>query len=546
MLYNARAYNGMVTAPHRLASEAGISILRKGGNAVQAAVAMAAALCVAYPHMTGLGGDAFWLILPAGTPAADGPDRPPVFIDACGRSALAGSREWFEGKGCQTAPKRGPLSALTMAGAVSGWHQALGVPVRGGNTALTISDLFADAVELAEEGVPVTDSQHVMTTAFLPELRDIPGFARQFLSGGEAPPPGARLRLPLLARTFRQLAAEGLDDFYRGKLAREMAEDLQAAGSPLSLDDFAAHSAGIRDALRLELRCGTVYNCPPPTQGVSSLMILGILERLAARPGVFLDQDDVLVHAVVEATKQAFMVRDAVLADPDRMDCDARTLLEDGRLDALASAVSMRRALPWPCRDGGSLPGGDTVWFGVLDAFGNTVSCIQSIYHEFGSGLVLPRSGITWHNRGLGFRFQPGHANSLAPGRKPFHTLNPALALLRDGRTIAYGTMGGEGQPQTQAAVFARHVLLGKTIQEAVSAPRWLLGRAWGDTSDTLKLEGRFAAGVTERLDTLGHETERLPAWSSLTGHAGMLVRHPDGLLEGASDPRSDGVAACW
>jgi gamma-glutamyltranspeptidase/glutathione hydrolase len=183
---------------------------------------------------------------------------------------------------------------------------------------------------------------------------------------------------------------------------------------------------------------------------------------------------------------------------------------------------------------------------GVIDKNGLAVSFIQSIYHEFGSGVVLPRTGINWQNRGASFSLDPAHLLALKPGKKPFHTLNPAAARLHDGRTMVYGTMGGDGQPQTQAAVFTRHVVFGQPLQTAVTAPRWLLGRTWGHTTDTLKLEQRFPQSVVDSLRARGHEVEVLLPFDETMGHAGALVRHPDGTLEGASDPRSDGGVAAY
>lgn len=547
MIYTARAYKGMVSTPHRLASEAGVAILRKGGNAVEAAVAAAAVLCVVYPHMTGLGGDAVWLIMPA-EPA---PDRQgPVVIDACGRSALAASRAWYESRGQNDIPVRGPLAALTMAGAVSGWDTALKIasawPEGQGRGPLGLEELFADAVGLAEQGYPVSAAQSSTTFSMLAQLEQQPGFARNFLLHGKAPGKGRRLMLPALARTLRRLAQEGLNSFYQGSLAREMAEDLAGAGSPLCLDDFQAHAAVVRQPLSVNAFEATLFNSPPPTQGAASLMILALVERLVKKGNCNLHDEASFVHAVVEATKQAFALRDQYLADPEHMSRSGRSLLEDRLLDELAGRISLDQAAPWPLPGGTANAGSDTVWFGVMDQAGNTVSCIQSIYHEFGSGFVLPGSGVLWHNRGLGFCFEEGTANSLGPGKQPFHTLNPAMALFDDGRFMAYGTMGGDGQPQTQAAVFLRYARLSHPLQGAINEPRWLLGRAWGEKSNTLKVERLFPPELVLRLRTLGHEVETVPAFSSLMGHAGALVRHTDGLLEGAFDPRGDGSAGCW
>jgi oxamate amidohydrolase len=206
----------------------------------------------------------------------------------------------------------------------------------------------------------------------------------------------------------------------------------------------------------------------------------------------------------------------------------------------MVAAVDGEAALPWP-RSG---PSGDTVWMGAIDGEGRAVSFIQSLYWEFGSGVVSPATGVLWQNRGISFALSPRHPNSLAPGRLPFHTLNPALARFDDGRTMVYGTMGGEGQPQTQAAVFARYAWMGQSLQHAVTAPRWLLGRTWGAESTSLKLESRFSDDILAWLRRVGHHIELVEPFSDLMGHAGAVVAHPDGLLEGAADPRSDGAVA--
>ncbi len=186
------------------------------------------------------------------------------------------------------------------------------------------------------------------------------------------------------------------------------------------------------------------------------------------------------------------------------------------------------------------------MWLGAVDARGRAVSFIQSLYWEFGSGVVLPQTGILWQNRGASFALGDRARNRLAPGRKPFHTIQPALARLDDGRVMVYGTMGGDGQPQTQAAIFSRHVHFGQALQSAVTAPRWLLGRTWGAQRANLRLESRFPDDLIDALVAAGHEVELVAPFSEVMGHAGALVRHPSGLIEGAADPRSDGAAAAF
>jgi gamma-glutamyltranspeptidase/glutathione hydrolase len=274
-----------------------------------------------------------------------------------------------------------------------------------------------------------------------------------------------------------------------------------------------------------------------PTQGPISLAILGIAER-AGLSDLRLDSGD-YVHCLVEATKQAFLLRDAYVTDPAYAPLPVAAILAEARLDEAARRIDWRTALPWGL---GHKPA-DTVWLGAIDGSGLAVSFIQSVYHEFGSGLVLPSTGVNWQNRGASFRLDADHVWALKPGKKPFHTLNPAAARLTGGGTLVYGTMGGDGQPQTQAALFSRHVIFGLGIQQAITAPRWLLGRTWGQNSDTLKIEDRFSPGVIEDLRDRGHDIEIYPAFSETMGHAGAILRHANGALEGGADPRSDGAA---
>jgi gamma-glutamyltranspeptidase/glutathione hydrolase len=271
---------------------------------------------------------------------------------------------------------------------------------------------------------------------------------------------------------------------------------------------------------------------------VISLLILAILDRL--RVERVEPESAAYVHLCVEAVKQAFAVRDRYVTDPAYMQVDAQALLAPEATAGLAARIDPGCAAPW----GAGKPPADTIWMGVIDGEGCAVSFIQSLYHEFGSGVVLQESGIHWQNRGCSFSLDERALNVLRPGRKPFHTLNPALARLSDGRTMVYGTMGGDGQPQTQSAVFTRTILFGMQPREAVAAPRWLLGRTWGQTSDTLKLESRFPDRVFEELARLGHDVERVRDYDEVVGHAGALIRHANGTLEGGADPRSDGGVA--
>ncbi|MET0371087.1 MAG: gamma-glutamyltransferase [Sphingobium sp.] len=517
---------GMVTAPHRLASEAGLSVLLDGGNAIEACVTVAATLAVVYPHMTGIGGDGFWLVAE--------PDGHIHGVHGCGGAAAKADLALYAGH--EAVPTRGALAANTVAGTVSGWGAAL---ASSGGT-LPLDRLLRDAMLFARTGVAVTAGGATIAEAKGGELRVQPGgYAAIFEPEGRPLATGDILRQPLLADTLERLAGAGLDDFYTGAVAADIAADLALLGSPVSDLDLAAHVATRPTPLHVAIEGATLYNSAPPTQGFASLLILALFERLGAGAADGFDH----VHGLVEATKQAFLLRDAHVGDPAFDDFDHQALLDDpALLDALAGRIDPAKALPWPQPP----QWGDTCWFAAADGKGRVVSCIQSTYHEFGSGIVLPRTGITWQNRGASFRLAESGWNALKPGRKPFHTLNPALAKFNDGRVMAYGTMGGEGQPQTQAALFTRYARYGADLQEAISGPRWLLGRTWGDQSTTLKLEDGFDDSLYTQLAKAGHDVERVGPLTATMGHAGAIVRHPDGSLDGATDPRSDGGVAAW
>jgi oxamate amidohydrolase len=516
----------MVTAPHHLASEAGLRVLREGGTAIEAAIAMAATLPVVYPHMTSIGGDGFWLV--------SVPGKDVVAIDACGAAAASATPALYKSAGHASIPWRGPLAANTVAGTISGWGEALRLNAEFGGK-IPLSRLVEDAGWHAENGFAVTKSQAELTAAKRDELHDVPGFADQFLVAGDAPREGQLMKLPALARTLYRLGTHGTEDFYRGAIARDLAADLARVGAPVTAADLARHEAQRRQPLTVKVRCGQLYNFPPPTQGLASLIILALFDRLNVKR----TDDFKYLHGIIEATKQAFLVRDRIIGDPASMTENPADYLQTPRLDALAGNIDRTTALAWPA----PIDKGDTIWLGAIDANGIAVSFIQSIYFEYGSGCVLPQTGIVWQNRGASFFLDRPGPRQLAAGRKPFHTLNPALARLADGRVMVYGTMGGEGQPQTQSAIFSRYAMLGVPLQDAITRPRWLLGKMWGEETTSLKLEGRFDPKLIKRLAKAGHHVEILSDFSTSMGHAGAVVRHAEGIFEGATDPRSDGAA---
>jgi oxamate amidohydrolase len=527
-LHTAGHRRGVVAAPHHAAAEAGRAILAEGGNALEAMIAMAATIAAVYPHMNHIGGDGFWLVR-----------RPNGRVHAlmgAGRAGADARIDLYREHGHDEIPARGPLAALTAPGAVAAWMQALELAKAHGGR-LPLATLLDAAIRYARDGYAVTRSQARLTAEKLAELEDIPGFAATFLIDGKPPAAGAVCRQPALAATLDHLAAAGLEDFYRGDVGREIAADLKRIGSPITRADLERTRAILAEPLSLAINAGTLYNTPPPTQGLASLLILGLFARLGVADAESFDH----VHGLVEATKQAFRVRDQAITDPDRLPAPLQHYLDGKFLDSDVAKIDRRRAAQWPpC---GST--GDTVWMGAADASGLVVSYIQSTYWEFGSGCVLPATGVLMQNRGASFSLDAKSLNALGPGRQPFHTLNPALAVLHDGRIMAYGTMGGDGQPQTQAAVFTRHVLYRVPLADTLARPRWLLGRTWGSAVTSLRLEDGFDGNLIDRLLAAGHEVEVLgERYSDIMGHAGAVVLHRDGLLEGGHDPRADAGAA--
>jgi len=527
-LHTAGHRRGVVAAPHHAAAETGRAMLEEGGNALEAMVAMAATIAAVYPHMNHIGGDGFWLVHePSGRVRA---------IMGAGPAGAKATVALYREHGHDEIPPRGPLAALTVPAALAGWMLALRAAeaYRG---RLPLDVLLEPAIRHARDGYVVTRSQARLTAEKLAECRDAPGFAETFLVDGKPPTEGATLKQTALAATLDQLVNAGLGDFYRGDVGREIAADLERIGSPVRRTDLEGYEAVVREPLSVTLQTGTLYNTPPPTQGLASLIILALFERLRVTEAESFDH----VHGIVEATKRAFLVRDRYVTDPGQLSHPPARYLDKAFLDAEAAKIDRRKAARWPARKGD----GDTIWMGAADSSGLVVSYIQSLYWEFGSGVVLPATGVLMQNRGASFSLERGAVNPLQPGRQPFHTLNPALAVLRDGRIMAYGAMGGDGQPQTQAALFTRHVLYRQPLEQAVDRPRWLLGRTWGSPHTNLRLESRFDERVIDRLLSAGHDVEVLPdAYSDTMGHAGAVVLHPDGSLEGVHDPRADGGAA--
>lgn len=516
----------MVVSPHALASAAGARILERGGNAFDAAVAVSACLAVVYPHMTGLGGDSFWLTYSPIEGRVRG-------YNGSGRAGSLAAPEAFAG--CETIPTRGVRSAITVPGMTDAW-----AAVHAEYGRLAFAEVLEPAIGYAERGFPLSADQQANSRNYAAMLASTRETSAIYLPGGRVPAAGSRFVQKELARTLRMLATGGRDAFYLGEIGAEIAGYLQQRGGLLTREDFAAHRGSWVEPLMSGYRGYDVYQMPPNSQGFVGLMALNVLETFDL--GAIEHGSSDYYHLLIEAIKRCFRDRDEVLTDPEDTVIPLERLLDKGYATELASAIRANLAAPVNAKPMGS----DTAYAAVVDKEGNAVSFIQSLYFEFGSGVVAGGTGILLQNRGSFFSLDPGHVNCLKPGKRTFHTLMPAMAL-RGGRpSLLYGTQGGEGQPQTQTAIFTRMVDYGMNPQRAVSEPRWLWGRTWGERTNELKLESRIDPAVAAALAAAGHEVRIVGAYDGRMGHAHAIQADEAGFLQGGADPRSDGAAIGW
>lgn len=520
------ARRGMVVAPHYLAAEAGLELLKGGGNALDAAVAASAVLQVVYPFVCGLGGDVFMIIYDAASGKLHG-------LNGSGRSAQAATIERYHDLGYTTMPVLG-IHTVTVPGCASGWGEA---EERFGR--LGLARALAPAISYAEEGIAVGLDLH----AALARVSGREGMHRSwhthFLPGGSVPPTGAVMRFPTLARTLRVIAKDGAGAFYRGEIAEQIAAFFAREGGLITRDDLAAHRSEWVTPLGVPFAGLRIYELPPNTQGVTALQMLSILDGLP-RGTDPLAADT--IHMAVETKKLAFADRDAYLTDPAHMHIDPTALIKPDYLSQRRALIDLARAQPSVAP--GSF-GGDTIYLCAADGDGNVVSLIQSNYMGFGSGVVVDDTGIVLQNRGAYFSLDPASANALAPAKRTLHTLIPSMAL-RDGRpAMVFGTMGGDGQPQIHTQVYTAVARFGLNIQAAIEMPRWIHGAANG--AESLRVEGRFPSETLQALRQKGHMVEELGAWETGMGYAqGITFDLPAGVMQGGADPRAESLAAAW
>jgi gamma-glutamyltranspeptidase / glutathione hydrolase len=517
------APHGMVVTPHPLATAAGVDALRAGGTAVDAAVAANAMLAVVYCNACGLGGDAFALVWDPGQKRLHG-------FNGSGRSPAALTIEAVRAAGHDSMPARGPLT-ITVPGAVDAWVQLL---ERFGRRSL--ADALLPAARTADTGYALTAINARAISGSLPTFDE----AARHVFGG-AGGAGATFRQPLLAASLRVIAEGGREAYYGGPIGAEVARAIQAAGGVMTAEDIADHRGNWVEPISTRYRDIEVATIPPNSQGIAALMALNVLSTLDWPMGEPLSADR--LHAQIEAVKVAWSERDRSVADPDRGLADSADLLSAEHAAWLASRLSADRAqrfLPT------NRPGGGTVYLCAADADGMMVSLIESNYMGFGSGIMGGSTGIMLQNRGAYFQLDPSHPNALRPRSRTLHTLMPGM-LLRDGSAeVAFGAMGGDGQPQTMVQLVQGLVDDGLDPQAAVDRPRFVVeteaaGMPLGPVS--IESDGVDAA-IEAALVSRGHEVSIVEAKTPLMGWAQMIRRRADGSYEGGADPRADSLAA--
>jgi gamma-glutamyltranspeptidase/glutathione hydrolase len=518
-----RAEHGMVATSQPLASQVGLEVLKRGGNAVDAAIAMAAVLNVTEPMMTGLGGDMFAMVYWAKTKELKG-------LNGSGRAPRALNLEHFAKKNVTRMPEFG-MESITVPGAFDGWTTLLD---KYGT--MKMADLLAPAVGYAENGFPVMEKAAEDWEAEVQKLKRTPASSVNYLINGRAPHAGEIWRQPNLARTLRTLATGGRDAFYKGEIAKAIADYCAKNGGYITLEDLAATKSEWVTPISTNYRGYDVFEMPPNGQGLTALIALNILEGFDVK--AMSAQPDAYYHTLIEATKLAFADRNRYIADPAFAKVPVAELLSKDYAAKRRALINPDKALDSP--PPGEILGSDTTYFTVVDKDGNAVSFINSLFDAFGSGIVAGDTGIVFQNRGSGFSLNPNHPNHIEPGKRPFHTLVPAM-VMKDGKLfMSFGVMGGAIQAQGHVQVLCNIIDLGMGLQQAIDAPRYRF-----TNGKSVLLEDEIGAGVIDRLIAKGHVRGTPPGVlrSSMGGGQAIMIDPTSGTLMGASDPRKDGLA---
>lgn len=525
---------GAVVSEHPLASQIGYQVLREGGNAADAAVAMAAVLAVVRPHMNGIGGDSFALYYDAETGSV-------TALNASGRSGQLATPDFYISQGLERMPFSGALS-VTVPGAVSAWEATLS---RYGS--LSLAEALQPAIEIAEQGFMVTSTFAEDAADSAPEMNET-GQAIYYPEG-EPLDEGEILVSADLANSLKKIAEQGAGVMYGGELGTRIAEFLESEGSPLRLEDFAGHTVNWEQSARLPFLDRTVHTVQPNSQGIVLLQMLTMIETLPL--GNRTNNSPELLHELVEITKLAFADRDRWVADMSMADVPLGKLLDPAYLYERATAIAGNAVLAYESGIGlpaatdlgeGPAEDGDTVYLTVVDEQGNAISWIQSLYGSFGSKLVVPETGIVLQNRGAGFTLEADHPNQVAPGKRPFHTLMATMLTDADGEfEMAIGTPGGSGQPQFISQTLLKTLYFGLSPQQAVESPRFRIGSGTG-----LLLESRLPQATISGLAAKGHDIEISEGWTANFGSVQVIQKLPNGVLRTGADMRREAAAMAY
>jgi gamma-glutamyltranspeptidase/glutathione hydrolase len=512
------APEAMIATSHPLASQVGIDIMKSGGNAVDAAIAACATLCVVEPAMTGIGGDCFVLYTPKGA-------AKPVALNGSGRAPKAASVDALRECGVEEIQVQSP-HAVTIPGAISAWTK-----LNADHGTKGMDELLAPAARYAENGFPIAARVGSDWQSSLPKLLADPVSSEQMTVGGKAPAIGTMFKQPRLAATLKKIGREGRDAFYLGEVAEDIVARLRAMGGLHTLDDFAGAEAEYVDPIETTFRGHQVHECPPNGQGICALMIMNILSR---HDVASLSEAD-RVHLLAEAAKLAYHQRDRHISDPTFSEIPVDWLLSEAHAAELDKMIDPTKAGNFHNSDFPTHT--DTTYLCCVDRDGNAISFINSLFAGFGSGIMAPESGVMLQNRGSSFRVDADHVNRIEGGKRPMHTIIPGM-LMRDGKAIApFGVMGGQYQSVGHTN-FLSHVLdEGMDVQEAMDAPRSFA------TAGVLQVEDHFEPEVYAELERRGHVLEEVNPLAPLGGSQCVWIDHENGTLTGGSDPRKDGCA---
>ena len=508
----------MIATSHPAATLAGLEMLRKGGNAVDAAICATAVMCVVEPAMTGNGGDCFTII--------SKPGQKPIALNASGRAPKAATADWYAKKGIKAIEMQ-TAHAVTVPGAIDGWATLL-----RDHGSRSFADVLAPAIEHAEKGFPVHARVAVDWAGLVPKVKaGNEGARANLLKDGRAPRVGEIMHFKALAETLKVIAAKGRDGFYTGAVAEDMVAELKALGGLHTMEDFANQRCTYVEPISVTYKGIELLELPPNLHGIVALTMLKMLDQMGnIGPAVSVER----YHTMMEAVRLTFAMRDTFVADPEHAKVPVEHMLSDAFVDELVKRIDRKARKP----DLGPIPrpaGTDTIYMTVADEKGMVVSFINSIFSGFGSGLATKKTGITLHNRGQGFVLDPKHPNVIAPGKRPMHTLIPALAM-KDGKPWAsFGVMGANFQPMGHVYVMTNMLDYGMDPQEALDSPRVFF------EGQTLWCEESVPADVVNGLKAMGHPVAMRPdPWGG-----GQIIQfdHEQGTLTGASDPRKDGLA---